>query len=92
MQVIFFEMKNYFQNKFGHLYNFEYSTNSDIMQDFIEISCCHSNINSSSTFSFWGAYLNRNPEKIVITQEKWFQTGWDGADTKDIIPSTWIKL
>ncbi|HQV54293.1 MAG TPA: alpha-1,2-fucosyltransferase [Chitinophagaceae bacterium] len=89
---VFSDDLNYFQNKFGHLYNFEYSTNSDIMQDFIEISCCHSNINSSSTFSWWSSYINRNHDKVIITQELWFQAGWGGADTKDIIPDTWIKL
>lgn len=89
---VFSDDLNYFQNKFRHLYNFEYSTNNDIMADLIEISCCHSNINSSSTFSWWAAYINRNSDKITITQEKWFQDGWGGADTKDIIPENWIKL
>ena len=81
-----------FKQKFDRLYPFEYSTNTDIMQDLIEISCCAHNIGSSSTFSWWGAYLNRNPNKIIITQELWFQPGWDNADTKDLIPSEWIKL
>ena len=93
---VFSDDLNYFKNNFGHIYNFEYSTNGDIIQDLIEISCCHSNINSSSTFAFWGAWLNRNPEKVVVTQHKWFQDGWaEGsiiAKTQDIIPENWIKL
>lgn len=92
---VFSDDINYFKTNFGNIYDFEYSTGT-IEQDLIEISCCHSNINSSSTFSWWGAYLNRNPEKIVITQKKWFQDGWkDGtilAQTQDIVPSNWIKL
>lgn len=92
---VFSDDINYFKTNFGYLYDFEYSTNG-IEQDLIEISCCHSNINSSSTFSWWGAWLNRNPEKIVVTQEKWFQDGWkDGsilADTSNIVPENWIKL
>jgi hypothetical protein len=81
-----------FKEKFGHLYNFEYSTNASEVDDLVEISCCHSNIGSSSTFSWWGSWLNRNPDKIIITQDKWFQDNWMGMDTKDIIPDEWLKL
>jgi len=92
---VFSDDLNYFRTNFGHIYDFEYSTGT-IEQDLIEISCCACNINSSSTFSWWGAYLNRNPDKIIITQKKWFQDGWkDGtilAQTQDIVPPNWIKL
>jgi hypothetical protein len=87
----------FFRSNFGHIYDFEYSTNTGIEQDLIEISCCSSNIGSSSTFSWWGAYLNRNPDKLVITQKKWFQDFWKDeynrdVDTKDILLPEWIKL
>jgi hypothetical protein len=81
-----------FKERHGNLYPFEYSTNNGIVEDLVEISSCHSHINSSSTFSWWAAYLNRNPHKTVITQMKWFQDGWDGANTNDIVPESWIKL
>lgn len=80
-----------FKQRHGHLYDFEYSGNTNEWDDLIEISCCHSNINSSSTFSWWGAWLNRNKEKIIVTPEKWFQDG-HGLETKDIIPKNWIKI
>lgn len=89
---VFSDDIKYFKEKFGHLYDFEYSTNTDEMTDLIEISCCHSNINSSSTFSWWSAWLNQNKEKVVITQREWFQPGWCGLITEDIIPSEWTKL
>lgn len=81
-----------FKERHGHLYDFEYSTNTNEIDDLVEISCCSNNINSSSTFSFWAAWLNRNPDKIVVTPFDWFQPGWDNADTKDIVPSDWIKI
>lgn len=93
---IFSDDLNLFKQRHGHLYDFEYSSNSDIMADMIEASCCHSNIGSSSTFSWWISYLNRNPGKMIITQKKWFQDLWQDnhgiVDTKDVIPESWIKI
>jgi hypothetical protein len=89
---VFSDDLRYFKEKHGHLYNFEYSTNTNEVDDLVEISCHHSQINSSSTYAWWGAWLNRNPEKIIVTPELWFQPNWDGANTNDIIPESWIKV
>ena len=54
------------------------------------MSKCNHNIIANSTYSWWGAWLNNNPAKIIIAPEKWFK------DTqiviKDLIPENWIKL
>lgn len=80
------------KDNFGDRGDCIFSTNTNEIDDLIEISCCESNINSSSTFSWWGSWLNQNPDKIVITPELWFTPGWDGYDTSDIVPETWVKL
>lgn len=89
---VFSDDIKYFKEKHGNIYDFEYSTNNNEVADMTEMSCCHSQICSSSTFAWWGAYLNRNPEKVIITPKKWFQDGWMGMNTKDVIPDKWIKL
>jgi hypothetical protein len=37
-----------------------------------------------------GAWLNDNPDKIVVAPKQWFAN--KNIDTKDVIPEKWIKL
>lgn len=80
------------KDNFGDREDCEFSTNVTEWDDLVEISWCEHQVNSSSTFSWWGAWLNQNPEKKIITPKLWFTEGWDNLDTSDIVPEEWIKL
>ena len=59
-------------------------------EELILMSNCHHHIIANSSFSWWGAWLNPNPQKIVIAPEKWFNT--KPSVYKDIVPNSWIKI
>jgi hypothetical protein len=54
------------------------------------MSLCKHNIICNSTFSWWSAWLNANPHKIVIAPQNWFSDV--SINSQDIIPDEWIKL
>jgi hypothetical protein len=56
---------------------------------FLMGKCAHQVI-ANSAFSWWGAYLNNNPGRVVIAPGKWFNKG--GPNGKDIIPKSWMKI
>lgn len=56
--------------------------------DFYLLSLCKNIIITNSTFGWWAAWLNQNPEKKVICPAIWFK----GYDTQDLCPEEWIKI
>lgn len=59
-------------------------------EDMRLMSNCQHNIIANSSFSWWGAWLNDNKNKIVIAPKEWYVD--KQHDTSDIIPENWLKV
>lgn len=63
-------------------------------RDYIEIylmSLCNNNIIANSSFSWWGAWLNKNENKKVFGPKIWFGPE-KNFPSQDILPESWIKI
>lgn len=61
------------------------------LQDYEELlvmSKCRHNIIANSSFSWWGAWLNRNVDKIVIAPKVWFRNGLNS----NIVAKGWKRI
>ena len=65
--------------------------NSQVARDLFLITQCKHNIVGPSTFSWWGAWLNANPEKIVIAPHEtlWYK---NAEGRYDLLPQDWIII
>lgn len=64
--------------------------NKNGSEDMRLMRACQHNIIANSSFSWWGAWLNETPKKIVIAPKKWFND--ETANPKDILPKSWQSL
>lgn len=58
-------------------------------EEMVLMSTCAHHIIANSSFSWWGAWLNQNPNKIVIAPKQWFRAG--NERTINLIPEGWIR-
>lgn len=91
--LVFSDDVNWCKKNFRGTHRMVYVDADWNLKDYEELafmSTCRHHIIANSTFSWWGAWLNPNPQKIVIAPEKWLRER--SADTSDVIPGDWIKI
>lgn len=90
---VFSDEPEWFKASVHSKYNVHFVTHnsgSNSYQDLYLMNLCKHNIIANSSFSWWGAWLNMNAEKIVIAPKSWFKN--NSKDTRDLIPKSWIQL
>jgi len=65
-----------------------HNTGIDSWQDMYLMSQCKHNIIANSSFSWWGAWLNTNSNKMVIAPKKW----WRLFEKDDVVPDNWVRI
>ena len=64
---------------------------NNAIKELMLMSVCKHNIIANSTFSWWGAFLNKNEKKIVITPKEWFKNDLNRI-MPDLVPQNWVKI
>ncbi|MBI2843638.1 MAG: alpha-1,2-fucosyltransferase [Armatimonadetes bacterium] len=59
-------------------------------EDMRLMSLCRHHVIANSTFSWWGAWLCDNTDKVVIAPKKWFNN--PDLNTDDVTPQSWWRI
>jgi len=75
-------------------YSFEYSVGNSDIDELQIMSGCEGHIISNSTFSWWAAFLNRSPHKIVVcpSEQNWFGSSYKHFDLSTLLPKKWVRI
>jgi hypothetical protein len=75
--------------------NVQFSEGRSELEDLSLMASCGHHIIANSSFSYWGAYLGHNPNRIVISPsaETWFgETSGVKKPVTDLILPSWIQI
>jgi hypothetical protein len=65
------------------------SHNDRAYDDMHLMSLCRHHVIANSSFSWWGAWLNARPDKIVVAPQRWFA---HADNTETLLPPAWVRL
>lgn len=81
-------LKNNLKIDFQHQY-VDHNVLAESYNDMRLMSLCRHHIIANSSFSWWGAWLNSYPNKIIVAPQRWFTKN---VGTSDLTPSAWYRL
>jgi hypothetical protein len=67
----------------------DHNSQTEAHEDLRLMSSCQHHIMANSSFSWWGAWLNPNPDKIVLVPDRWLDP--NVAHT-DLLPPSWQRI
>ncbi len=80
------------KKEFNEDENFVFISNPKLQdyEELILMSQCSHNIIANSSFSWWGAWLNDNPAKLVVAPKKWMRV--ESNLQPNLIPEGWVRM
>jgi|TARA_Y100000310_G_scaffold169451_2_gene169510 predicted SnoaL-like aldol condensation-catalyzing enzyme len=67
-------------------------SSGDELEDLELMSRCEHHIISNSSYSWWGATLGVNKDRVVVAPSKWFAGSKEDVDVSDIYCDGWIVI
>lgn len=90
--LIFSDDINWCIKNFDFLENKVFITDLEDFEEIYLMSMCKNNIIANSSFSWWGAWMNNNSDKKIISPKTWFGKSLEYHDTSDIYCKNWLKI
>ena len=81
----------FMQAHFGHLNNVSIESNEEII-DFQLLMHADVVICANSSFSWWGAWLNAKPDKVVYAPKYWFGFKTQIEYPNNVVPEDWVQI
>ncbi|MCL2800143.1 MAG: alpha-1,2-fucosyltransferase [Treponema sp.] len=72
------------------LFFIEHNNNLNAYEDLYLMSICENNITANSSFSWWGAWLNKNKDKYIFAPKYWVIK--EKNKKLDIVPNSWNRV
>lgn len=82
---------------FGHWSNVEFSEGRSTLEDWSLMASCGHHIIANSSYSYWGAMLGHNPDRVIICPSV-KRGSWYGLssgvqrDCVDLVPNDWHQI